>query len=154
MTPKIDPERPKSVSQGVFKEVSKIAKKEGAANKIDTWQEYEHLSEYLSKGITEGKLNEADQDFIRTQLQEFREAEQKKQEKLKKKNLKKEKKEKKPGLFKKLKEAWSELKKVTWPTFGTVVKKTLVVILVTVIFTVVLFGMDYLLGLLYNLFMS
>ena len=80
--------------------------------------------------------------------------EQKKQEKLKKKNLKKEKKEKKPGLFKKLKEAWSELKKVTWPTFGTVVKKTLVVIFVTVIFTVVLFGMDYLLGLLYNLFMS
>lgn len=75
----------------------------------------------------------------------------KKQEKLKKKNLKKEK---KPGLFKKLREAWSELKKVTWPTFGTVVKKTLVVIFVTVIFTVVLFGMDYLLGLVYNLFMS
>ena len=80
--------------------------------------------------------------------------EQKKQEKLKKKNLKKDNKEKKPGLFKKLKEAWSELKKVTWPTFGTVVKKTLVVIFVTVIFTVVLFGIDYLLGLLYNLFMS
>ena len=78
----------------------------------------------------------------------------KKQEKLKKKNLKKEKKEKKPGLFKKLKEAWSELKKVTWPTFGTVVKKTLVVIFVSVLFTVVLFGMDYLLGLIYKLLMS
>ena len=80
--------------------------------------------------------------------------EQKKQEQLKKKNLKKDKKEKKPGLFKKLREAWSELKKVTWPTFGTVVKKTLVVIFVTLIFTVVLFGIDYLLGLVYNLFMS
>ena len=67
---------------------------------------------------------------------------------------KKEKKEKKPGLFRKLREAWGELKKVTWPTFGTVVKKTLIVIFVTVLFTVVLFGMDYLLGLLYNMFMS
>ena len=70
------------------------------------------------------------------------------------KKAKKAKKEKKPGLFKKLKEAWSELKKVTWPTFSNVVKKTGVVILVVLIFTVVLFGIDYLLGLLYNLFMS
>lgn len=82
--------------------------------------------------------------------------EQKKQEKLKaqKAKEKKEKKEKKGGLFRKLKEAWSELKKVTWPTFATVVKKTGVVILVVLIFTVVIFGIDYLLGLLYNLFLS
>ena len=80
--------------------------------------------------------------------------EQKKQEKLKNKKLKKEKKEKKGGLFRKLKEAWSELKKVTWPGFSTVVKKTGVVILVVLIFTVVLFGIEYLLGLLYNVFMS
>ena len=82
--------------------------------------------------------------------------EQKKQEMLKQKakQEKKAKKEKKPGLFKKLKDAWGELKKVTWPTFATVVKKTGIVILVCVIFTVVLFGIDYLLGLLYNLFMS
>ncbi|MBQ3214125.1 MAG: preprotein translocase subunit SecE [Clostridia bacterium] len=79
--------------------------------------------------------------------------EQKKQEKLKAKKAK-EKKEKKGGLFRKLKEAWSELKKVTWPTFATVVKKTGVVILVVLIFTVVIFGIDYLLGLLYNLFLS
>ena len=77
--------------------------------------------------------------------------EQKKQEKLKNKKAKKEK---KPGLFRKLKDAWGELKKVTWPTFANVVKKTSVVILVVLIFTVVLFGIDYLLGLLYNLFMS
>lgn len=79
--------------------------------------------------------------------------EQKKQEKLKAKKVK-EKKEKKGGLFRKLKEAWSELKKVTWPTFATVVKKTGVVILVVLIFTVVIFGIDYLLGLLYSLFLS
>ena len=57
-------------------------------------------------------------------------------------------------MFRKLKEAWSELKKVTWPTFVNVVKKTGVVILVALIFTVVLFGIDYVLGLLYNLFIS
>lgn len=80
--------------------------------------------------------------------------EQQKQEKLKNKKQKKEKKEKKGGLFRKLKEAWSELKKVTWPGFSSVVKKTCVVIVVVLIFTVVIFGIDYLLGLLYNLFMS
>ena len=78
--------------------------------------------------------------------------EQKKQEKLKAKKVK-EKKEKKGGLFRKLKEVWSELKKVTWPTFANVVKKTGVVILVVLIFTVVIFGFDYLLGLLYKLFL-
>ncbi len=77
--------------------------------------------------------------------------EQQKQEKLKNK---KQKKEKKGGLFRKLKEAWSELKKVTWPGFSSVVKKTGVVIVVVLIFTVVIFGIDYLLGLLYNLFMA
>ena len=76
--------------------------------------------------------------------------EQKKQDKVKQKP----KKERKPGLFKKLKEAWSELRKVTWPTFASVVKKTGIVLLVVLVFTVVLFGIDYLLGLLYNLFMS
>lgn len=83
--------------------------------------------------------------------------EQKKQlkEQTKRDKLKnKPKKEKKPGLFKKLKEAWSELRKVTWPTFASVVKKTGVVILVVLIFTFVLFGIDYVLGLIYNLFMS
>ena len=64
--------------------------------------------------------------------------EQQKQEKLKNKKQKKDKKEKKGGLFRKLKEAWSELKKVTWPGFSSVVKKTGVVILVVLIFTVVI----------------
>ena len=64
--------------------------------------------------------------------------EQKKVDKQKK--VKKENKDKKPGLFRRLRDAWGELKKVTWPSFATVVKKTGVVLLVVVIFTVVLFG--------------
>ena len=48
--------------------------------------------------------------------------------------------EKKPNIFvrmgRKLKEVFSELKKVTWPTFGKVVKATGVVLVVVVIFLV------------------
>lgn len=67
--------------------------------------------------------------------------------------------EKKPNIFvrmgRKLKEVFSELKKVTWPTFGKVVKSTGVVIVVVVIFLVVFgainFGLAELLKLITNL---
>ena len=61
----------------------------------------------------------------------------------KKENKSKKSKADKRGLGKRIKETTSELKKVSWPTFGKVVKSTLVV-LVVVFFTVVLFGIDYL----------
>ena len=67
---------------------------------------------------------------------------------------KKQPKEKKGGLVKKVKETSSELKKVTWPTFGEVVKKTGVVIAFVVIFAVFLFGVNTLLGGLVNLLMG
>jgi len=71
-----------------------------------------------------------------------------KQDKLK--HQKVQKKEKK-GLFKRIKDSWGELKRTTWPTFGTVVKKTGVVLLVVILFTAVLFGIDAGLGALYRL---
>ena len=52
---------------------------------------------------------------------------------------------------KRIKETTSELKKVTWPTFGTVVKKTGVVLAVVIIFAVILFGIDRLLAWLFEL---
>ncbi len=68
---------------------------------------------------------------------------------------KQKKKEKKPSkIAKKVRETNSELKKVTWPSFATVVKKTGVVIAVVIIFTVILFGIDRLLSLLFNWFTS
>lgn len=68
---------------------------------------------------------------------------------VKQKNNKK--KEKKPSkIAKRVRETNSELKKVTWPSFSTVVKKTGVVLAVVVIFTVILFGIDRLLSLLFN----
>ena len=64
---------------------------------------------------------------------------------------KKVKKPKEKKLAKKTREMTSELKKVTWPTFSDVVKKTGVVLAVVLIFAVVIFGIDTLLGLLFDL---
>lgn len=70
-----------------------------------------------------------------------------------KKQKEKAKKEKGPNkLVKKFKEMNSELKKVTWPSFKTVVKSTGVIIAVVLVFTVALFGIETVLGLLFNLF--
>ncbi len=56
---------------------------------------------------------------------------------------KKPKRKSKLGTF--FKEAFSELKKVSWPSFKTVLKNTLVVLGVVVVFLVVLLGFDLLL---------
>ena len=66
---------------------------------------------------------------------------------------------KKPNIFvrmgRKCKEVFSELKKVTWPSFGKVVKSTGVVIAVVlsflVVFTAVNFELNELLGLITSL---
>lgn len=67
----------------------------------------------------------------------------------------KKKKEKKPSKIKqKSKEVFSELKKVTWPTFPQIVKKTATVLGVVAIFAVVLLGIDKLLQVVYELFIG
>ena len=66
--------------------------------------------------------------------------------------------EKKPNIFvrmgRKIKEVFSELKKVTWPTFGKVVKATGVVLVVVVIFLVIFGAINYGLGELLKLITS
>ncbi|MCM1546016.1 MAG: preprotein translocase subunit SecE [Clostridiales bacterium] len=52
-------------------------------------------------------------------------------------------KEKKPGLGKKIKDVFSELKRVTWPTFPKVLKATGVVLLVVLVFLVVVTGINF-----------
>jgi len=69
-----------------------------------------------------------------------------------KKSNKKAKDAKKGGLGKKMKESLSEIKKVSWPTFGKTVKQTGMVIGVVAICTLLLFGVDRLLGWLFTLF--
>lgn len=60
---------------------------------------------------------------------------------------KNENKEKKPNFFvragRKLKETFSELKRVTWPTFPKVLKGTCVVLVVVVVFTVIVTAINY-----------
>lgn len=58
----------------------------------------------------------------------------------------KKKKEKTGGLVKKTKETASELKKVKWPSFGEVVKKTGVVVAFVLLFGIFIFGVNTLLG--------
>lgn len=64
-------------------------------------------------------------------------------------------KNKKPNVFKrmgaKIREVFSELKRVTWPSFSTVVKTTGVVLVVVFAFLVVVTGVDAALGLLLKL---
>ena len=56
-------------------------------------------------------------------------------------------KNKKPNVFKrlwtKLKEIFSELKKVTWPSFGKILKQTGVVIAVVLVFLIAIGVMDF-----------
>ena len=63
------------------------------------------------------------------------------------KDVKKTKKNKKPNFFKrigaKLKDVFSELKKVNWPTFPKVVKQPGVVLVVVLIFLVVISAFDF-----------
>ena len=67
-------------------------------------------------------------------------------------NKKSQKKPKEKGKLKrKARETMSELKKVIWPSFGDVVKKTGVVLVVVLVFAVVIFGIDYCLSLLVGL---
>ena len=75
-------------------------------------------------------------------------------DKLKGGKAKKDKKPKEKKLGRKAKETVSELKKVTWPSFGEVCKKTGIVLAVVVIFGLVLFGLDELLGFLFKLLMN
>ncbi len=81
--------------------------------------------------------------------------EDKKADKGDKKANKKAKDKNKEGFGKKIKrkgkETVSELKKVTWPSFSDVCKKTGVVLSVVVLFGLILFGLDALFGFLFGL---
>ena len=75
------------------------------------------------------------------------EAKKQREQEIKAKEAKKaKKKDGKPGFFKrigmKIKDVFSELKRVTWPTFPKVVKKTGVVLVVVLLFLVIITAFD------------
>ena len=71
----------------------------------------------------------------------------KEQKVVEKKEVKKANGAKKPNVFKrlwtKIKEVFSELKKVTWPSFGKILKQTGVVIAVVLVFLIAIGIMDF-----------
>lgn len=69
----------------------------------------------------------------------------------KKSDKKKVEKTKKPSKTKKVaKDTLNEIKKVSWPSFKTVLKQTGIVLAVVVVFALVIFGFDRVLSLGYN----
>ncbi len=61
---------------------------------------------------------------------------------VKSKDKKKDKVKKPNKMVKSLKDTGNELKKVSWPKFGQVVKQTGIVLVVVFVFTIILFGFD------------
>ena len=94
--------------------------------------------------VTEDKVSKKDKKSKKDEKSVDAKDAKKDKKKDKKKNNKK-------SLIKKTKETASELKKVTWPSFSEVVKKTGIVIAFVVIFGLLIFGVDTLLGWLVSL---
>ena len=136
---------------------NKNAKKRAAKNRASSIKSIKTEEVVLTQEQTEQTEQVAQGVDTKVQPENKVVAEEKKSkvvdQKTKEKNKsKKKKKEKKPSkIVKKTKETFSELKKVTWPTFPTVVKQTGVVLAVVIFFTVVLFGFESLLGWLFSL---
>ena len=94
-------------------------------------------------------------ETIEVAQQETQEVEVKQEPIEKAKTTAKKKKEKKPSKVKqKTKEVFSELKKVNWPTFKQVAKKTGVVLVVVLFFALVLLGIHKLLEVIYTWFIG
>ena len=76
-------------------------------------------------------------------------------EKAKQKEKKKSEREKKPNIFRRIgrtfKEIYAELKKVRWPSFSRAIAQTGVVLGVVIIFSFIVFGIDFGLGQLHQL---
>lgn len=119
--------------------------------------EQAQVDQHADEIVIEDKQEEANQKQTKEAAQQKpaskeNESKSKKNDDRDKKKPKKEKKERK-GLKRRTKETVSELKKVIWPKFPEVVKKTGVVLVVVLIFAVVLLGLDLLLGYISSLLM-
>ena len=102
----------------------------------------------VQKTNLEAQIETAEEKNVETTSTQTVKVEKKQESKKEKqdKNSKKKPQKEKGKLKRKAKETISEIKKVTWPTFGEVCKKTGVVLVVVLIFAVVVFGLDMGLG--------
>ena len=112
----------------------------------DTTTEVEETSKKTTKS-KETKADKKSKTEEKVSAKQENNTKKKDNKNSKNKNNKKERK----SLKKKASEIISELKKVSKPSFGKVAKNTCVVIVVVAICTVLLFGMDRLFSLIYDL---
>ena len=107
--------------------------------------------------VVDDNTADVKQDAKQDKAVEEKQAQQEKQKDLKDQKEKDKKKKKananpdKKTAGQKTKALFSELKKVTWPTFGEACKQTGVVLLIVLIFSAVLLGINLLLGWLFGL---
>ena len=95
-------------------------------------------------GLQQPKMSVVEKEELKKEKQKVRSKEKKKKDK-------KEKSGKRFNPFVFLKGMFGELRRVKWPTFAMTVAKTGVVISVVLIFSIVLFGIDFGLSHLYDL---
>ena len=125
-------------------QTDEVVSENGVAEKTET------VNSGAETGANEGTGKSA------KELKKEAKAQAKKDKEIAKEKAKKKKEEQreragKIGIKQRIKETGSELKKVSWPSFKEVMKKTGVVIAVVLFFAVILFAFDYLLSVLYNL---
>lgn len=131
-----------------------MSKKQGKKNKNKN-SNYNAQKQVVAEDLADDVKAEQTVEYaeVENNLEAEKPVEAKKEQKAEKgkkdqKNKKQAKKEPKPN---RVKESVAELKKVTWPTFNQVVKNTLLVLGIVLIFTIVLFGIDYGLSWIYKL---
>lgn len=136
--------------QSSTEEIDVIAPETENASEVVEVAEVEHKATTTKKG-KKASTKDAKVDVAKENTKGN--SKDKTKDKSKDKSKAKSQKDKK-SLKKKSAEIWSELKKVSRPSFGKVVKNTCVVISVVAICTLLLFGMDKLFSLIYNLLLS
>ena len=134
-----------------------MAKKKKAKAKSKQEIKNVDLSEQSQDMTQENQIEETEITDNQVNKEETRKSEDakndKEQIKAKDKKIKSNKKVKKTNtLGDKIKGTYNELKKVTWPSFGKVVKQTGVVLAFVIVFVVILLGFNSLFGWLFDLF--
>lgn len=129
------------------------------AENVEQIESAEQTSSAPTEQVTQTVATEQPKELTAKEIkkaekQKLKEQQERDKEKAKKQKQEAREKAGKVSLGRRLKETGSELKKVSWPTFGEVVKKTGIVIAVVIFFAVVLFAFDRLLAFLYDIFTS
>ena len=128
------------------------AKSKQEIKNVDLSEQSQDMTQENEIEETEITDNQVNKDETEKSEDAKKDKEQIKAKDKKVKSNKKAKKTNPNSLGEKIKGTYNELKKVTWPSFGKVVKQTGVVLAFVIIFVVILLGFNSLFGWLFDLF--